>query len=55
MGQRGGEEKVGVESEGGIEILRVNGGTERDRLRCNSFASEGAIIWRREKCFRLEL
>ena len=53
----GGEEKVGLElkREGGIEIVRVNGGSERDRLRCNSFASEGAMIWRREKCFRLEL
>jgi hypothetical protein len=53
--REGGEEKVGVEREGGIEILRVNGGSERDRPRSNSFASEGAMIWRREKCFRLEL
>jgi hypothetical protein len=50
-----GNEEVGVERKGGIEILRVNGGSERARPRSNSFASEGAMIWRREKCFRLEL
>jgi hypothetical protein len=53
--REGGREVEGVEREGEIEIVRVNAGSEQERTRSNSFASEGAMIWRREKCFRLEL
>jgi hypothetical protein len=53
---RGGESVqggVGVEREGEIGIVRVNGTSERDWTGKNSFALESTVIWRREKSFGL--